>query len=245
MVNSFAYSLIPSDEFLTFGTRVVALFDGKVTVGSPIEIFVKAAKQNLTAFSDSFMHNDRNPYTEKLVIADAFRDDEYYAFRYYIQACSFCSLEGWSEAGKKIIAVFRKHGWRAAHMGYKAETAALINISAEIHEKFQTELTFIKGEEWLTRMETAQQRFEALMLNNVEAISDDTPTVTSTRPKLTSALRALLGYLSFQNEVASTPELTDYITKINDLIVLTLSTVKANETRQENEKNSAPKTETK
>lgn len=245
MINSFAYSQIPSDEFLTFATRVVALFEGKVEVGSPIEIFVKTAKQNLTAFSDSFMHKDRNPYTEKLAIADAFRDDEYYAFRHYIQACSFCSVEGWSEAGKKIIAVFRKHGWRAAAMGYKAETAALLNISAEIHEKFQTELMLVKGGEWLTRMETAQHRFEALMLSNVEAISDDTPTVTSTRPKLTSALRALLGYISFQNEVESSTELTDYITKINDLIVLTLSTVKANETRQENEKNSVPKTENK
>jgi hypothetical protein len=237
MITSVNYSLIPSEELFTFGTRVVALFDGKTEEGTPLNLFVKASKQKLQEFGNSFKHKDRNPFTEVLAMADAGRDEDFYAFRYYIEACCHCSLAGWSAAGLKIKLVIRKHGWSAATFGYKAETAALVNISTELRDKYLSELTFISATDWLTRMDTSQKNFETVMASNVVEISNDTPTVTETRPPFTNAMRSLLGFINMQNDVASTPELEGYITKINDLIVLTMSTVKANETRQANEKN--------
>lgn len=235
MIISMNFSLVPSNELLTFGNRLFSIFDGKNLEGTSLDFFLKVLKKTLDDFTRSFQHKATEPYTELTAMADALRDQAFYAFRFYVDACTHSDSPGWRDAAMKIKNVIRKHGWKAPNLGYKAETAALKNISSEIHGQYAAELNLISGTNWLTRMETTQKSFEDVTANNLAELATGNPTLVETRPLLTNAIRSLLQSLNLQNEMASTPELVSFINQINSLIVTTMSTVKANVSRQENE----------
>lgn len=237
MINSINYSLLPSNEFYTFNLRVLEIFKGKDLNGTGIDVFVNRVKTASEPFGKAFERESKNPFTEKLALADSGRDEGFFGFRNYVEACSHRSKEGWHDAAVKILEVVRKHGWSAAHFGYKAETAAITSIVSECRTKYEAELNLLSATDWLNELDAAQQAFETIMKESVVPSTDNGPTITETRPVLTEALKSLFSMIDLQYKATGKTLLVDYAKSINDLITQTMTSVKANATRADNKKN--------
>ena len=236
MIASINYSLLSSNEFYTFNLRVLELFAGKNLEATGIEVFVEKLRDVSVPFGKAFERESRDPYTQMLIQADAGRDECHFAFRNYVEACSHRNKPGWHDAAIKIMEVIRKHGWSAAHFGYKAETAAITSTISELRSKYEAELTLIAATDWLNELDEAQQIFANIAKDSV-APKEDEPTIAGTRPSVTRALRSLFGMITLQYEAAGSIALADYAKSINDLIVQSMTSAKANATRVENKKN--------
>jgi len=86
-------------------------------------------------------------------------------------------------------------------------------------------------------LEQAQRDYETASKQVVESASgNNEPTVAESRPELVAALKALFQIISLQEISAPSEDVTSLIASINELIVNSLSTVKASGTRAENAK---------
>jgi len=136
-----------------------------------------------------------------------------------------------------LLSVIRKHGWSAQLLGYKAKTGVLNNIVSEIRTKYPAEVAFISAGELLDELDEAQLDFEATAKQFVDiAAASNEPTVMETRPELIVAIRAMLQFIGLQQIAAPSDDLTALINELNELIVSSLSTVRASDTRAENTK---------
>jgi hypothetical protein len=236
MITTINYSLIPSDELYTFNLRVLNLFAGKDLTGTGIEVFVSKHKEVSDPFAKAFERESKSPFTQKFLSDDALRDECFYAFRDYIVSCSHRNKPGWHDASLKIQEIIRKHGWSAVHFGFKAETAAITSIVSEVKSKCAGELTLLLATEPLDELDAAQQAFEATAKESIAPPQENEPTLTETRPAVTAALRSLFNIITLQYQATGNAALADYARSINDLIVQTMASVKANVTRADNKK---------
>jgi hypothetical protein len=239
MTDSLNLALLQSNEFLTFAQRAVGIFSNNETnTKFGLAPFVIRATNAYNSFNKAFERESKNPFTNDLALADAERDTAFIGFRNYMVACSHRNTSGWNEAAGRILEIIRKHGWRAAAFGYKAETAALTNVIDEVKTKCASDLTLLSATEWFAQLETAQTAFEQVQNASINRdTSNQGPTIRDTRPVLTHALRALLSITDLQ--FSATPDdaiLKTYVNALNELIGVTMTSVRANATRQENEK---------
>ena len=94
-------------------------------------------------------------------------------------------------------------------------------------------------------LETSQQIVGVAKQFVDVAAATNEPTVVETRPELIVALRAMLQFIGLQQIAAPSDDLTALINELNALIVSSLSTVRASDTRAENsKKKDAGKTDT-
>jgi len=236
MITSVNYSLLTTKELFTFVVRIIALFTGKVLDGTGLEVFFKNLKDALNPFSKALERESTDPYTQKLAQKDAERDEGFFAFRNYIESCSHRLKAGYHDAATKIMVIIRKHGWSAAHFGYKKETAAIVNMISEIRTKCAAELTLLAATEWLNELETAQQAFETTVNEGVAPSVTTEPTIAETRPGVTNALKSLFSMIPLQYAATGNAKLVEYANSINDLIAEAMTAAKANATRAENKK---------
>lgn len=237
MINSLNFSLFPSDEFFTFAKGVLAIVGPQKGQTPGLEPFVNKATTSLTSYQSALEREKKNPFTLLLAEKDGIRDSAFMAFRTLTEAASYRAKPGWNAAANKIIEIIRRHGWSAASQGYKAQTAALTNMVSEIKGKCTAELTLIQATDWLEELEAAQQDFDAVAHQSITEAPTSEPTVVSARPVLTNSLRSLFSMISLLNSGTPSEELTTLETAINELIVRSLATVKAADTRAENLKN--------
>jgi len=134
------------------------------------------------------------------------------------------------------LGVFRKHDWSAYRLGYKAKSGVINNIISEIRTKYATELALIGGTVLLDELEMAQNEFEAAAKQFVEVATTNEPTVAEARPELIAALRALFQFVGLQQIATPSENLTALINTLNELINTSISTLKASDTRSENQK---------
>ena len=234
MKSTINYSLLRSNELFTFTQRIIELLDGADLTGSGIDILLEKLKEAFGKFSDAFERDSKDPYTVKLAAMDAVRDTSFYGFRTYIEACVQRTEEGWHDAAVKILDVVRKHGWNATSMGYKAETAAIENITSELREKCVDEITLLSAGDWLTGLENAQKKFEDMVQEKVKQPKDN-PTLTQTRPDVVSTLKSLLSLLYLQGMVQESEELQSLTGSVNELIGITMTSARANASRSANQ----------
>ena len=132
MITTVNFSLFPSNELFTFAKGAITIVDEKKEQIPAIVPFAEKAGQSLTMFQSALERERKSPFTLPLATADTKRDGSFYGFRTYVEATGYRDKEGWTEASTKMLEIIRRHGWSAALMGYKAETAVLTNIISEI-----------------------------------------------------------------------------------------------------------------
>jgi hypothetical protein len=236
MIASINFSLFPSNELLTFANRGIALFEGKNLEGTGLAPFYTRAIEASAKFANAFERESKNPYTKVLYQKDSLRDEAFLSLRTYVEACSHRNIDGWPAATQKILETIRKHGWSAFHLGYKAETAALSNLVSELKNKCNAELTLIKASELIGELEAAQKSFETSMQENIKNGGDENNIITATRPVMVHALKSLFMMVGLQYEATANPIIGEFEKNINELIVLSMSSLKAAVTNAANQK---------
>lgn len=236
MITTVNFSLFPSDELFTFSKGVLAIVEPKKEQITALTPFVEKAARSVTLYQSALERERKNPFTLLLVKADSKRDSSFMAFRMYIEAATYRNMEGWYAAASKIAEIIRRHGWSAASFGYKAETAALTNIISEVKTKCAAELVLTAAIEWLTELETAQQAFDDVFHQSVTAAPTNEPTVWEVRPALVNSIKSLLSIIALLQSGTPSRDLSALETALNELIVRSLSTIKAAGTRAENAK---------
>lgn len=239
MISTVNFSLFPSDELFTFTKGALTIVEEKRSKIPTLVPFLDKANQQLSLYQNALERARKNPYTRLLAEKDALRDASFLVLRTYMEAMNHRTKEGWSYASSKILEVIRRHGWSAASMGYKAESAAINNITSELRGKCATEITFLNAEEFLAELEADQKVFEETSHQNVKSAPTNELTIWDVRPSLTNSLKSLFTFISLLNSSAPTRDLTDLETVLSELIVRSLATVKAADTRSESPKKSS------
>jgi hypothetical protein len=237
MIESVNYSLFPSGELMTFAIRTItALEDEKLKFPSVVP-YLNNVSEKCEKFKYALERESKNPVTKQEAIKNEVCNDAFLAFRTYCEYAAFRRKEGWKEAANLLVSIIRKHGWSAQHMGYKAKSGILNNIVSEIRTKHPAQLTLINANELLNELEAAMDDFEATAIQFIEvAATSIEPTVMETRPELIVAQRTLLQFIGLQQIIAPSDDLTALINMLNELVVSSLSTLKASNTRAENNK---------
>lgn len=236
MIETVNFALFPSDELFTFTKRALPIVEAKKEQIPGLEPFYAKTSQAFALYQSALERETKSPFTILLAGKDAVRDPAFMAFRTYVEAAAYRATPGWATAANKILEVVRRHGWSAAALGYKAETAAITNIVSEIRNKCAEEINLIGATDWLNELEAAQQDFDAVAHQSVTEAPSGEPTIAGMRPVLTNSLRALLSMISLLQSTTPTNELSALGTAMNELIVSSLATVKAAGTRAENAK---------
>jgi hypothetical protein len=236
MIVSVNLSLFPSNEFFTFSKSTLTIVEAKKDQIPGLEPFYAKTSQAFALYQSALERETKNPFTLLLAAKDAVRDPLFMAFRTYVEAASYRLTPGWADAATQILEVVRRHGWSAVSLGYKAETAAISNIISELRNKYANELNLIGATDWLNELDAAQQDFDAVAHQSVTEAPAGEPTIAGVRPILTNALRSLFSMISLLNSGTPGEALTALETALNELIVRSLSTVKAAGTRAENKK---------
>lgn len=246
-MESINFSLLQSDNFLTFGQRVIGIYGTMAETDNKFGLypFYKVAVAAYSNYSIAFERESKNPYTVQLAEKDALRDASFTAFRNYIEACSHRNKDGYYNAASKIIVIIRKYGWSAAGSGYADQTAAITGIIDDINTNGTSELNLLSATDWFDEMVNDQQSFEETQKQSVTQENKDDITLTEARPALINAIRSLVSITDLQYSAnKDNTELAGYVNALNELITLTMSTARANETRRENEKKNANTAET-
>ena len=236
MINSFNFSLFPSDELFTFTKRTLTIVEPNLEHTPGLVPFFAKTSQTFALYQSALEREKKNPFTLLLSGKDGKRDTRFLGFRTYVEAASYRDIPEWNAAAEKILEVIRRHGWTAYGFGYKAETAAITNIISEIRNKFAEELALIGATDWLNELDEAQIDFDAATHQSVIEAPTGEPTIWEARPILTNSLRSLFSMISLQNSGTPSEELTILEAALNELIVRSLATVKAANTRVENKK---------
>ena len=238
-MESINFSLLQSDNLLTFGQRVIGIFSDVSEDNNNYGLypFYSATVAAYSDYSNAFERESKNPYTVQLAEKDALRDASFTAFRNYIKACSHRKKDGYYDAASKIIVIIRKYGWRAANLGYADQTAAITGVIDDIKTNGANELNVLSATDWFDEMVTDQQSFEETQKQSVARENKDDITLTEARPALINAIRSLVSITGLQYSAhKDSDELAGYVNALNELITLTMSTARANETRRENQK---------
>ncbi|MDD4990838.1 MAG: DUF6261 family protein [Paludibacter sp.] len=245
MITSVNYLLFPGAELFTFASRAIATVDAKRLQLPSVVPYLDNASVKCDAFQSALERESKNPVTKLQAAKSDMCNDAFMAFRSYCESASTRRKEGWSDAANTLLNVIRKHGWSAQHLGYKAKSGALNNIISEIRTKYPAELALIAAGELLDEVDDSQKDFEATAKQFVEvAAATNEPTVVETRPELVVALRALFQFVGLQQIAAPSADLTALTNELNALIVSSLSTLRATDTRAENKKKDTGKTDT-
>jgi len=236
MITSVNYSFFPGNELHTFGTRTYTIVDAKKSDFPGVVPYLNNLEVKFNVFQSAQERESKNPATKLQGAKDERRNNAILSFRSYGESASLRPIEGWKNAGDAILGVIRKHDWSAHHLGYKAKSGVINNIISEIRTKYAAELALIGGTELLNELEIAQKEFEAAAKQFVEVASTNEPTVAEARPELIAALRALFQFIGLQQIAAPSEKLTALISTLNELINTSISTLKASDTRWENQK---------
>lgn len=236
MIETVNFALLPSDELFTFTKRALPIVEAKKEQIYGLEPFYAKTSQAFALYQSALERETKSPFTLLLARKDAVRDPAFMAFRTYVEAASYRATPGWADAANKILEVVRRHGWSAVALGYKAETAVLTNIVSEIRNKCVDEINLIGATEWLNELDAAQQDFDAVAHQSITEAPVGEPTIAGIRPALTNSLKSLFSMISLLQSTTPTDELAALETALNELIVRSLSTVKAADTRAENAK---------
>lgn len=244
MINTTNFSLFPSDELYTFAKRALAIVEEKRTGVPTLIPLLDRTTQQFSLYQNALEREKKNPYTSLLSAKDHLRDAAFMVLRTYAEAMSYRIKEGWASASQKIIEVIRRYGWSAASFGYKAESAAINNMTAELRGKCATEVQLINAEEYLAELEAAQKDFESVAHLSVTNAPSGDPTIWDVRPNLSNSLKSLFSLISLLNASTPSNDLAMLETTLNELVVKSLASVKAADTRTEKQKTKTSSNET-
>lgn len=238
MINSFSYSLIPSDELFTFSNRAIVIAEPLRPLVPALVPFLDRATRSKANFQVALERESKNPMTPVVAARDQECDAAFLAFRTYTEACSLRKAEGWKEAAEKIMELIRSYGWTVYGLGYKAQAAAETSLISELKSKCAAGMDTIGATTpWFVEFEAAKIALDTALQQSITEAPKGLPTIVDTRPALINELKALFSMISLlnSNDDAS-DELKRVVALLNELITTSLATVKASGTRAANAK---------
>lgn len=237
MIESLNFSLFPSEEFFTFAKESLTLADASKNSLTFLASHVTKVSNNLTLFQGALMRDAKNPYTPLLASSDSLLHSSFMGFKTYLEAMQFRKNEDYKYSSKKLEDVIRFYGWRASSKGYKFQISAMTNARKEINDKYLAEVATCKAEEWFAEWDADLTAFDNLYSESIKNAPNGGPTLKETRDALTKSLRNLYSRINLALDEEPSAEIIALVTSINGLIVSSLTTVKAANTRDENNKN--------
>jgi hypothetical protein len=233
------YSLIESNQLLTLGKGIKSLFIDYDKSNDPYLLypFVLKVMNRFDEYSLAYERESKSPYTAKLLDSDRKRDSAFFGYRNYVEACSHSEDVSIQEAANRLLDVIEKHGWGAAYMGYKAETAALTKIINETKNLFMSDVDLIEATKWFNNIVLRETEFEEVQKSSATSQPSGLPTLVETRPRLIDAMRKLFSMVdNHATETTGDTKLALYLKAINEYITITMTTARAAETRDQNRK---------
>jgi len=239
MLQSVNYGLIESNQLLTLGKSVIGVFSTFDPKNDPhvLAPFVSLCTNGYKLYSQAYEREHKNPFTQELLKGDKRRDCSFWGYRDYVSSCTNSEEDNIKDAAIRLLNIIIKHGWGAAYFGYKAQTAALTKIINETRDFYMSDVELIAAKTRFDLMVTRQEDFEELQKSSVTRPPSNLPTLVEARPKLIDGLRKLLTMVD--NHYSTSPTdvvLAGYVKALNELIVLTMTTARAAQTRDENKK---------
>ncbi len=244
MIETKNFTIIPTDELFTLTERTIELVtDVKLAVPSVVPLLENVCNTYVD-FQAALEHEHSDPNTPLIKEKDKIRDNGFLAYRDYLVAAKHRLQPEWPVAAKKLITVVKQLGWTAYNLGYKAESAAIINIVIETRNKYSDELTTINATDWLNELDAAEQAFDTAVKQSLKEVKADDPIIKLVRPKVINDLKALYNFITLLQVGKANPELAALEISLNELVVKSLATAKAAKTRAENKKKAEKKKNT-
>jgi Family of unknown function (DUF6261) len=237
MIPTTNFSLFPSEELYSFSKKSVILIDEKKTTISAVEPFLSNTKTRLTDYKSALDREAKNPLIKIRTQKATNQIDAFMALRKQAESASTRQKAGVAEAANTIIDVIRKYGWSVQILGQKTRLTQLDGLIAELKTKHSAEVATIGATELLEELEQAQADYLEADTNVVRSENNSSdPTVTETRQPLTESLKQMFQIISLQEVSAPSASVSALIASLNELIITSLATVKASDTRTENAK---------
>jgi hypothetical protein len=234
MIKSLNFQLLSSNLLLTFVKYLLALVQRFNIAESPLKPFIDACQHTYTNFAQALEGDEKNPYTALVMEDDNLRDNMFLGFRTFVKSYIYHPDEAMAAAARKLMEVIRLYGYSAHRMGYKAETAALSRLIADIVANYMAEITLLGADAWFTLLQQAQDKFEGTRQAAINADAEVDLNLAETRPPMVESVRNLLSMLSLQVTVLNNQEMKSLVLELNENITNTMSTARASATRKAN-----------
>lgn len=232
-----AYTILPVDGYYTFSQRFLELLKTASSETLDLVAVISPLEKIFFRFEAAYKKERKSEYTARLAAADEVRDRAYLALRYYLVACSYASVDGYSTAATTLMSIFKRLGWSMQNEGYQTESSRLGNLIAELQQDGNAALlTTVQGTAWFERLVTAANAFETVYQQKLTSeAADDSTSAYRLRSVLQEQLEISLSWLDVQLQFNKSEELSVLIGQVDELISNTMTTARASATRKSSE----------
>jgi len=150
------YSIIDNATMFSFCKHALSLFGNEENIAPTLLPFYNKVKLHYKVMLNAFERESTDPYTEKKAKANNNRNQSFYAFRHFINACCNSINETIRTSGEKLMWVINKHAKTISKLGYKKQSSAEISVIYEIRKDYMSELEQCNATLWFEEMENQQ-----------------------------------------------------------------------------------------
>ncbi len=234
MKHTLNFSLFNTNDFNYFGGALLSLFAIEEMSNGILKNLVQKLSDTQTVFKNGQQKGRKNPYTNELKLKDAECGRTFNRLKYYIKSFAYSANEQEVAAANKVIDCIKKYGWNAADMRYGKKTFALNMVLSQCNDKHSAEIALLNTHSHLADMQLAFDAFEQTQMKRLSAKATRVPTATATRAELIDLLRKIIQTIDIEVEVNQEESMKATARKVDRLIMKTMSTLKARNTRKKN-----------
>ena len=228
-------TLLSTNEMIILSVRIVELAEGLGIKDGMIGDLINLIRDKISILKKSSAVERGSEYTAVIHEKDNIRDDAFLGFRDYVKACQTKNDPETKKAAQLIISLIKKYGWTLYNEGYSVQSALMEKLISELEEKeAQNALNKIKALDWYHDMVTAQQDFEASMIEKIDVeLKNEQPGLRDAKGGLIKTLTAFISSITSLDELYP-GKFTAVITKIKESAAGLATAAKSRKTRDEN-----------
>lgn len=239
MIKSVHFALLTPNQLYSLSEGTLALYRTSNLSEGPVAPFLNGLSGAHDDFSKAFKRDDKSPYTEQKALLDSERDEAFFAFRGFVEACTHRKNPEISEPAREICEVIRRYGWSSWSEGYQKQSAIFANMLEELETKMADDMNAFGATPWFEELKDAQQAFTDLKLKSVSN-TVDAVTLTETRTPLEQSLRNIYSMTGLLAQTEESGTLNQLSLDLNELIGQIMSVARAAQTRKENQQSVDP-----
>ena len=233
MLTKLPITLLTSGELLTTADRLISAIEKPLT--TVLKTRIDKAREASGQLAKALNKDRSSDFTPKLSEADQQRDNAYRSLRYAILSASYRPDEKLKSAAVELLDILKRHHSTLYDLGYIAQSAEMKSLRSEL-EQNKTTLEQAALQPLMTEMTEAMESFDSLYQEKLDVESGtNLPLVSETRAALAKQLNLLFGHLEIMLEDEQ-EGIAELVEKFNEVISDTMTTVRARQTRLENEK---------
>ena len=235
MKNKINFSLFTGSGLYALVRALLKIVDSMKLTDGVLKTLLVKVETIFNSFSKGFERDSNDPQTEDAVRLDATRDQYFGGMKGYIRSFVKSPDASKAAAAKKLVAVIRKYGWTAESYSYDEETTAITKCVEEMTSVYTAEVNELNLlDSWINPLKQTQEAFEMVQNQRIENGAVDVPTVTKFRKPLIVALRKFIETLETFAENTDDASLKGYVAAIDELTGRTMASLKAVDSRSDN-----------